>query len=89
MKTQSREPKSSEVAAEAQFQLVCAKECFTWIEAIAMSIEAAVSNEDGIKPDILALANLARYLSYEQAASAEEAVEKFKAIAEKLTVKRG
>lgn len=82
-------PKASEVAAEAEFQLSVAKECFDWIEAVAMSIEAAVSNEGGIKPDVLALANLVRHLSYQSAEGAETAIEKFKATAEQTFVKRG
>lgn len=54
-----------------------------------MSIEASLTNEGGIKPDILTLANLIRHLSNESAESADEARRRFKSVAEQPIVKRG
>ncbi|MBA1298152.1 hypothetical protein [Pseudomonas carnis] len=89
MTAQTKPNNISEVAAEAEFQFIVARGYSEWIEALAMSIEAAITNKDGIKPDILALANLIRHLSNESAECADEASRKFSSIAEQPAAKRG
>lgn len=89
MKAQTQPDSVSQVAAEAEFQLEVARGYSEWIEAVAMSIEAALTNEAGIKPDILSLANLIRHLSNESAESADHARRRFKSVAEQPIVKRG
>ena len=89
MSTQTKPDSVSQVAAEAEFQLEVARGYSEWIEALAMSIEADLTNENGIKPDILSLANLIRHLSNESAESADDARRRFKSVAEQPIVKRG
>ena len=89
MKAQTQLDSVSQVAADAEFQLEVARGYSEWIEAVAMSIESALTNETGIKPDILSLANLIRHLSNESAESADDARRRFKSVAEQPIVKRG
>lgn len=89
MKSQTQLVNVSQVAADAEFQLLVARGYSEWIEALAMSIEASITNEGGIKPDILTLANLIRHLSNECAESTEEARRRFKSVADQPVVKRG
>lgn len=89
MKAQTQPESVSQVAAEAEFQLEVAQGYSEWIEALAMSIEASITNEGGIKPDILKLANLIRHLSNESAESADDARRRLKSVAEQPIVKRG
>lgn len=89
MNAQIQPDSVSQVAADAEFQLVVAQGYCEWIEALAMSIEASLTNEGGVKSDVLTLANLIRHLSKESAESANEASRRFKAVAEQPIVKRG
>ena len=89
MSAQTKPSDVSQVAEDAEFQLLVVREYSEWIEALAMSIEASLTNEGGIKPDILTLADLIRHLSNESAESADEARRRFKSVAEQPIVKRG
>ena len=89
MKAQTQPDNVCQVAADAEFQRLVVQGYSEWIEALAMSIEASITSEGGIKPDILTLANLIRHLSNESAESADEARRRFKLVAEQTTVKRG
>lgn len=89
MSAQTKPDNISQVSADADFQVLLAQGYSEWIEALAMSIEASITIEGGIKPDILTLANLMRRLSNQSAESADEARRRFKSVAEQTTVKRG
>ena len=89
MKAQTQPDSVSQVAAEAEFQLEVAQGYSEWIEALAMSIEASITSQCEIKPDILTLANLIRHLSNESAESADDARRRFKSVAEQPILKRG
>lgn len=73
-------PTASQVAAEAEFQLIVAKDYLAWIEAIARGIENSLKCNDGL--DVAKLAELARHLSCEAQPGIESAISGFAAIAE-------
>lgn len=89
MKAQTQPDNAQQVAEEAEFQLDVARGYSEWIEALAMSIEASITSQCEIKPDILTLANLIRHLSNESAEQADDARRRFKSVAEQPILKRG
>ncbi|QGF96675.1 hypothetical protein GH769_26560 [Pseudomonas sp. CFSAN084952] len=89
MSTQTKPGSISQVAVDAEFQLYVARGYSEWIEALAMSIEASITSQCEIKPDILTLANLIRHLSNESAGHADDARLRFKSLAEQPILKRG
>lgn len=70
----------ADLAAEAEFQLLAAKDQLVWLAALAGAIQLSYEHDGG--RHATALAGLAKYLDDTGFAGVDSAIEQFKVIAE-------